>query len=51
LVLAVLISRAGTPATTLPSGTSFVTTAPAPTTQRRPILTPGNTDAPVPIMV
>ncbi|KAF1357701.1 hypothetical protein EJ07DRAFT_127565, partial [Lizonia empirigonia] len=33
--------RAGLPATTVKSGTLFVTTLPAPTTHPRPIVTPG----------
>ncbi len=40
--------RAGLPATTAPSGTSRVTTAPAPITASRPIVTPGSTTAPPP---
>src|SRR5207249_4532806 len=42
-------TRAGTPATTAPSGTSLVTTAPAPTTAPSPIVTPGMMIAPVPM--
>jgi len=37
-----LITLAGFPATTVFAGTFRVTTAPAPTTAFRPILTPGN---------
>ena len=40
--------RAGLPATVAPSGTSFVTTDPAPTTAPRPIVRPGSTTAPAP---
>ena len=43
-------SFAGTPATVAPSGTSRVTTAPAPTKALRPIEIPGRTFAPVPIV-
>src|SRR4026208_2494292 len=41
--------RAGTPATTASAGTSRVTTAPAPTTARSPIVTPHMMTAPLPI--
>src|SRR5437660_1080439 len=40
---------AGTPTTVAQSGTSRVTTAPAPTTARDPIDTPGSTTAPIPM--
>lgn len=43
------ITLAGLPATTVRSGTSFVTTLPAPTTAPEPTVTPGKTKAPVPI--
>src|SRR5947208_3668777 len=52
-----LMILAGTPATTTPGGTSFVTTDPAPTIAPGPITTPGRTtqwtptNAPVPIRV
>src|SRR5439155_22404308 len=42
-------TRAGTPTTTAPSGTSLVTTAPAPTTAPSPMVTPGMMIAPVPM--
>lgn len=38
-----LTTRAGFPATTTWSGTSFVTTLPAPTVTPRPMVTPGRT--------
>src|SRR5260221_661444 len=41
--------RAGTPATTVSSGTSRVTTAPAPIMARAPIVMPQSTTAPLPI--
>src|SRR5437879_3450002 len=41
--------RAGFPATITPSGTSLVTTAPAPTIALAPIVTPGRITAPLPI--
>ena len=41
--------RAGLPATTAPSGTSFVTTLPAPTVARSPMTTPQRIVAPEPI--
>jgi hypothetical protein len=41
-------TRAGTPATTAPAGTSAVTTAPAPTTASAPTVTPPRTTAPDP---
>lgn len=44
-----LITRAGLPATTHPSGTSRVTTLPAPTMLWMPIVTPGRMIAPAPI--
>jgi hypothetical protein len=44
----VRMMRAGTPATIAPSGTSRVTTAPAPTIALAPIVTPGSTIAPAP---
>lgn len=40
-----LMIRAGLPATTWKSGTSFVTTLPAPIVQPRPMVMPGNTIA------
>ena len=43
-----LTTRAGTPATSVPGGTSRVTTAPAPTTARSPTVTPGSTRQPAP---
>ena len=43
------IRRAGFPTATLSSGISFVTTLPAPITQRLPIVTPGQMTAPPPI--
>src|SRR5829696_1676967 len=42
------LSRAGTPATMEPGATSFVTTAPAPTSARAPIRTPPRTMTPEP---
>src|SRR6185312_14030020 len=42
-------ARAGLPATTAPAGTSLVTTLPAPTTARSPIVTPQRIVADVPI--
>src|SRR5262249_36825821 len=42
-------TRAGLPATTTSGGTSRVTTAPAPTTDRSPIVTPFSTTALSPI--
>lgn len=45
----VFIIFAGTPATTVLGGTSFVTTAPADTIEFSPIVTPGITIAPTPI--
>ena len=47
--LRVLITLAGTPATTSPLATSFVTTLPAATTALSPICTPSNTTALAPI--
>src|SRR5262245_44363442 len=44
-----LKARAGLPATTPPGGTSFVTTAPAPTSAPSPIVTPHRMTAPLPI--
>src|SRR5919201_1579758 len=41
--------RAGLPTTVAPSGTSRMTTAPAPTVTSRPILTRGKTTAPAPM--
>src|SRR5262249_48244884 len=41
-------TRAGTPATTAKSGTSFVTTAPAPTMAPFPMVTPQRMTAPLP---
>ena len=41
--------RAGTPATTDPDGTDFVTTAPAATITLSPIVTPGITIDPAPM--
>ena len=41
-------SRAGTPITVVPGGTSSMTTAPAATIAPAPILTPGTTTAPAP---
>jgi hypothetical protein len=43
------IILAGTPPTTLFSGTSLVTTAPAATTEFSPMVTPGKIAAPAPI--
>ena len=43
------ITRAGFPTAILSSGISFVTTLPAPITQRSPIVTPGHIIAPPPI--
>jgi hypothetical protein len=39
-------TRKGFPPATTPSGMSFVTTLPAPITERRPIVTPGQIIAP-----
>ena len=49
IIHTVLIILAGLPATTLLSGTSFVTTAPAATVQPLPIVTPGQNIAAPPI--
>lgn len=45
------ISLAGLPTTVAPSGTSRITTAPAPIVHPRPILIPGMTTAPAPIQL
>ena len=47
----VLMTLAGTPATTVLGGTSLVTTAPAATTEFSPMVTPGNIVALAPIHV
>ena len=44
-----LINFAGFPATTVLSGTSFVTTLPAPTMEFSPMVTPGRIVAAIPI--
>lgn len=43
------MTRAGFPTATLSEGMSFVTTLPAPITQRSPMVTPGQMIAPPPI--
>jgi hypothetical protein len=45
----VLMTLAGIPATTVFSGTTLLTTAPAPTTEFSPTVTPGKMVAPAPI--
>ena len=42
--------RPGTPTTVASSGTSFVTTAPAPITHREPMVTPGKPRLPSPML-